>query len=90
MDDLRVAGEVPKLAVAAREKYRRLRAFEQDQNNFGTPVPIQSSETNLEFNYQAQIVPGWLMQPVLTYVWRPEGYAGKRATVTGLRSIWRY
>ncbi len=68
----------------------RLRQYDQDQINFGTPTYVQDYEMNLEINYLWQIVNGWTIQPVVTYVWRPNGEPGKHALVTGMRSIWRY
>jgi porin len=67
-----------------------VRAFDRDQVLFGTPVPIQDYEANLEFTYQAQIVPGWWVQPNVQYVWHPNGDGSRNATVLGLRSLWRY
>jgi porin len=67
-----------------------VRAFDRDQALFGTPVPIQDYEANLEVTYQAQIVPGWWVQPNFQYVWHPSGDASRNATVLGLRSLWRY
>lgn len=68
-----------------------IRAFDRDTVTFtGMPVPIRDYETNLEFTYVAQIVPGWTVQPTLQFVWHPGGEAGKDATVAGARSIWRY
>jgi porin len=67
-----------------------VRAFDQDQVLFGTPVPIQDFEANLELNYMAQIVPGWWVQPNFQYVWHPNGDATRNATVLGIRSLWRY
>ncbi|MGA7427305.1 MAG: carbohydrate porin [Rhodoplanes sp.] len=69
-----------------------VRAFEQDQIAFtGIPEVIQDYEANLELNYLFQIVPGWTLQPVLTYVWHPDGGASAvDALVIGARSIWHY
>jgi len=68
-----------------------VRGFDLDTVFFtGNPVPIQDHETNLELTYQAQIKPGWLVQPVLTFIWHPDGNAARNATVTGVRSVWRY
>jgi porin len=68
-----------------------VRAFERDQLLFsGVPGVVRDFEANLELTYQAQIVPGWLVQPVLTFIWHPDGDATKNALVTGVRSIWRY
>ena len=52
---------------------------------------MRDHETNLELSYQAQIVPGWIVQPNLQFVWHPRGDPGIRnATVAGVRSQWRY
>lgn len=67
-----------------------VRAFDRDQILFGTPVPVQDYEASLEITYQAQIVPGWLVQPNFQYVWHPNGDASRNATVLGLRSLWRF
>jgi carbohydrate-selective porin OprB len=47
---------------------------------------------NLELTYVAEIVKGWVVQPVYTYIWHPSG-TGVRypdAQVVGIRSIIRY
>ena len=68
-----------------------IRAFDRDTVAFtGVPVPIRDYETNFEFTYMAQIIPGWTVQPDLQFIRHPKGDASKNATVTGLRSIWRY
>ena len=54
-------------------------------------TPPRDYETNLEFTYVAQIVPGWTVQPVYTSIWHPSG-TGIRypdAQVAGVRSIIR-
>jgi porin len=68
----------------------RVRAFDRDTVTFGTPTPIRDYETNLELTYQAQIVPGWTVQPTVTFIWHPSGDASRNATVAGVRSLWRY
>jgi porin len=68
-----------------------VRAFDRDRAAFtGAAGPIRDYETNLELTYQAQIVPGWTIQPMLTFVWHPNGDSSRSATVVGARSIWRY
>ena len=67
-----------------------IRAFDRDTVAFGTPTPIRDYETNLELSYAAQIVPGWIVQPTLQFVWHPSGDASRNATVAGARSIWLY
>jgi porin len=70
-----------------------VRAYDQDQINFGNlATPPRDYEINLELTYAAQIVPGWIVQPVYTYIWHPSG-TGIRypdAQVTGVRSIVRF
>jgi porin len=68
----------------------RVRAFDQDQINFGNiSTPPRDIETNLELTYVASILKGWTVQPVYTYIWHPSG-TGIRypdAQVVGVRSI---
>jgi len=67
------------------------RAFDRDMIAFtGVPGVVRDFEANLEFTYQAQIIPGWTVQPVVTRVWHPNGDASRNALVTGIRSVWRY
>ena len=70
-----------------------MRAFDQEQINFGTlTTPPRDYEMNLEFTYLAQIVKGWVVQPVYTYIWHPSG-TGIRypdGHVAGVRTIIRY
>jgi porin len=69
----------------------RVRAFDRDRIVFtGMPGVVRDYELNLELTYQAQIIPGWTVQPVLTRIWHPSGDASRDALVTGVRSIWRY
>lgn len=67
-----------------------VRAFDQDQINFGNGTFVRDYEANFEFTYVAQIVPGWTVQPVFTYISHPNGEAGRDAKVAGVRSIWKY
>lgn len=69
-----------------------VRGFNRDTIAFtGIPGPIRDYETNLELMYAAQIVPGWIVQPDLQFVWHPAGNSAKKtATVAGVRSLWRY
>jgi porin len=69
-----------------------VRGFERDEIAFtGVPEVIQDFEANLELTYLAQVVPGWTVQPVLTYVWHPDGGASSAsALVIGVRSIWHW
>jgi porin len=68
-----------------------VRAFDRDQINFtGAQRPVRDFEANLEFTYLAQVVPGWTVQPVLTFVFHPNGERGRDAAVVGARSVWRF
>ena len=68
-----------------------VRAFDRDTVLLtGVPTPIRDYEANLELSYAAQIIPGWIVQPNLQFIWHPSGDATKNATVVGARSLWRY
>jgi porin len=57
----------------------------------GIPGSIRDYEANLELTYQAQIVPGWTIQPDLQFIWHPSGQSTiPRATVVGIRSQLRF
>ncbi|MGU3537699.1 carbohydrate porin [Methylobacterium sp. A54F] len=74
------------------------RAFDRDAIRLGSGTgPIRSSETVIEATYQAEVVPGFTVQPDLQYVMRPGGGLadanGRRlrnATVLGLRATVNY
>ena len=68
-----------------------VRAAARDQIAWsGSPTVVQDYEMNLELTYMAQVIPGWTVQPLLTYVWHPNGESGRDAMVVGLRSYWRF
>jgi porin len=78
------------------------RGFDADTAFFNPDAfnPIRSSEALLEVTYQAQIVPGWTVQPDFQYVWRPGANVlnprsatpevVKDAAIVGLRTTIRY
>jgi porin len=70
-----------------------VRGFDQDRINFGIQsTPPRDYEMNLELTYVAQIMKGWVVQPVYTYIWHPSG-TGIRypdAQVAGVRSVIRF
>jgi len=70
------------------------RAFDRDVANFsGAYQRIRDFDANLEISYAAQILPGWIVQPMATYVWHPSfeaGKVGEDAVVVGARSFWKY
>ncbi|HEY8566840.1 MAG TPA: carbohydrate porin [Beijerinckiaceae bacterium] len=79
----------------------RARGFDLDAVAFSeTLQPIRSSEAVIEATYQAQVLPGWTVQPDIQYVIRPggnvanprepNGRATKNALVLGLRTTIRY
>ncbi|RAI44460.1 carbohydrate porin [Rhodoplanes roseus] len=68
-----------------------LRAYDRDVIALtGVPGVVRDFEANLELNYTAQIVPGWVVQPIVTKVWHPSGDASRNALVTGVRSMWQF
>ena len=48
--------------------------LDRDAVAFGQPTPIRDYEVLLELTYQAQIVPGWTVQPDLQYFWHTGGH----------------
>ena len=67
-----------------------VRAFDRDTINVTGAGFVRDYETNLELTYVAHIIPGWTVQPVYTYIWHPNGQAGRDAKVAGIRSIWKF
>jgi porin len=62
--------------------------FDRDVALFsGVPSPIRDYETVLELTYQAQIVPGWTIQPDFQYIWHPGGNVPDPADPEGIRPI---
>jgi porin len=74
------------------------RAFDRDTLRFGQGTnPIRSSEVVIEATYQAEVLPGFTLQPDLQFVMRPGGGLAddngrrlKNATVMGLRATINY
>ena len=51
------------------------RAFDRDVITYsGNEMPVRNYETTFELSYQAQIVPGWTLQPNFQYVIHPGGH----------------
>ena len=70
-----------------------VRGFDMDQVNFGTlTTPPRDYEANLELTYVAQVMPGWTLQPVYTYIWHPSGMNIRYpdAQIAGVRSIMKF
>jgi porin len=52
------------------------RAFDRDTIAFsGTEQPVRDYEITVELSYQAQIKPGWTLQPSFQYIFHPGGHA---------------
>ncbi len=49
------------------------RALDTDAIAFGALQPVRNYEMLLEVSYQAQIRPGWVVQPLFQYVFNPGG-----------------
>jgi len=68
-----------------------VRGLDRDKIYYtGLPGVVRDFEANLELTYAAQIIPGWIVQPVVTRIWHPDGDASRNALVVGVRSQWRY
>ncbi|MBC7799027.1 MAG: carbohydrate porin [Gemmatimonadaceae bacterium] len=90
------------LGVGYARVSRAARGLDRDAARFSgmSGQPIRSSEVLVELTYQAQVVPGFTLQPDLQYVIRPGGRAPnprdpngaaiKDALVLGLRATVRY
>jgi porin len=79
----------------------QLSGYEQDQNFYeGTANPVQNFEAGFELTYQAQIIPGWTIQPDFQYIFHPglveanpeNTYSGriKDSAVFGLRTSLKF
>ena len=50
------------------------RQFDRDVRSFtGAPYPVRDYEAILEINYQAEILPNFVVQPLFQYVMHPGG-----------------
>lgn len=71
-----------------------VRGFDADRIAFtGLPLLVRDYELNLELTYQAQIIPGWTIQPDFQYIWHPtvgDQPSNRHAMVVGLRSIMKW
>jgi porin len=64
--------DVAGLAMGRANVSGRVRGLDQDALNInGPPYQIRGSETFLELTYQYQVVPWWVLQPDLQYVFNP-------------------
>lgn len=94
-DTFGIALEYIRISDAARQHDRDVQFFTN------TAVPIRDYEAVLELTYQAEIRPGWLLQPTFQYVVHPAGGMVdpndpshtkriKDAAVFGLRTILKF
>lgn len=73
-----------------------VRSFDRDNVLInGALGPLRDYEMNLELTYQAQIIPGWTVQPTAQWIWHPSNSLAnapppRTANVFGVRSIWKY
>lgn len=67
---------------------RHARAFDQDVALFsGVPSPVRDYEAVIEVSYQAQIMPGWTIQPNFQYIWHPGGHIADPNDPEGIRPV---
>jgi len=88
------------IAIGYARISERARGRDQDTVAFGTPTPIRDYEAVLELTYQAQIVPGWTIQPNFQYIFHPGGNVAnplnaadapmRNAAVFGVRTSIKY
>ncbi|MBI1869110.1 MAG: carbohydrate porin [Methylocystis sp.] len=89
------------LAAAYSEISSSLRGLDRDNAFFAqTASPIRDDEVALELAYQAQVIPGWIVQPDFQYIFHPGGGAIdpaslavrriRDAAVFGLRTTVKY
>jgi porin len=68
------AGDSFGIGVAYSEISQAARAFDLDKAFFsGATLPARNYEIALELTYQAQILPGWTVQPDFQYIFHPGG-----------------
>lgn len=93
-------GDAFGIAVAYSKVSDRAAALDQDARAFGAGSLVRDFEFDLELNYQAEIIPGWIVQPMFQYIWHPGGTIANPndpaggaigdASVIGLRSTINY
>jgi len=66
-------------------------ALDRDAILASSTRPARDYEASLELSYQAQIQPGWILQPLFTHVWHPSGSSAvPDATIVGVRTVITY
>jgi porin len=79
-DSFGVAVGYAHISSSARDYYR-------DLLNAGETTPIPDYEAVIELTYQAQIKPGWTVQPNFQYIFHPGGNVSDPNDATGLTPI---
>jgi porin len=79
---------------------KHARALDLDTRAFtGLQIPLRDYELSIDLSYAATIVPGWIVQPNLQFVFHPGGHVPgsaspvepiKNAVIVGVRSTMRY
>lgn len=62
------------VALAYSKVSNRAIDLDNDARGFGLAVPVRNYEAVLELDYQAQLAPGWTLQPMFQYIWHPGGH----------------
>jgi porin len=76
------------VAVAYGRMSNSARRFDRDlATSAGLPLPIRDCEVVLEVTYQAQIAPGWTIQPDFQYIISPGGHVADPDDPSGLVSV---
>jgi porin len=68
-----------------------LRDYDRDRQRYGDgPGYVRDYELNLELTYQARILPGFDLQPMVARIWHAAGEPGRNALVVGFRTHLRF
>ena len=65
----------------------RQRVGRRQQRFTGVAAPIRDYEAVIEASYQAQIAPGWNVQPDFQYVFHPGGHVANPFSPSGVEAI---
>jgi porin len=88
------------VAFAYSQIFAALSALDSDEVLAGNRAVVRNAEALLDVTYQAQIVPGWILQPDFQYIWHPGGHAPinnapnasaiPNAAILGIRTVMNY
>ncbi|WP_203071214.1 carbohydrate porin [Falsiroseomonas ponticola] len=67
-----------------------VRDQDREARRLGGTEGVRGHEMNLEATWQAEVVPGFSLQPMVARVWHPGGVPGRNAVVAGLRTQLRF